>query len=64
MDGFLVLGLFSLLAWLGLAILVGKFATDRGQNGAGWFLLALLTSPLIAGILLILLTPPRPPSAY
>ena len=52
------------LVYLGLAMLVGRVALRRGQNGAGWFVLALVTSPLVAGLLLVLLTPPRPPSAY
>lgn len=38
--------------WLGLAVVVGVWAGNRGRNGFGWFLLACLISPLLAGALL------------
>jgi hypothetical protein len=47
-----------LFIWLGFAIVVGIAAPHRGRNGAAWLLLAVVTSPLIAGLLL--LVPPDP----
>lgn len=41
--------------WFIFAIVVGFGASGRGRSGFGWFLLALLISPLLAFILLVLL---------
>lgn len=41
--------------WVGFAIIVGVGANTRGRNGPGWGVLALLISPLIAGLLLLAL---------
>lgn len=41
--------------WLVLAIVVGVIAGSRNRNGFGWFILALVISPLIAGILVLAL---------
>ena len=52
-----------ILFWIGLAIAVGVFASNRGRSGFGWFLLAVLISPLLGGIFLLLaknLTPQIP----
>jgi hypothetical protein len=46
--GFLVL-------YVGLAIVVGVAASSRGRTPGGWFLLALVVSPLIAGLLVLVL---------
>lgn len=43
------------LFWIGFAIVVGVAASNRGRNGAGWGLLAILISPLLAGLLLFVL---------
>ncbi len=40
------------IIWFVLAFVIGVAAERRGRSGFGWFLLALLLSPLIAGILL------------
>jgi hypothetical protein len=46
------------IVWVGLAILVGYAAsTHRNRIGAGWFFLALIISPLLAGIILAVLRP-------
>lgn len=45
-----------LIAWPLFALLVGILASNRGRSGVGWFFLALLISPLIAGILVLLLS--------
>ena len=41
--------------WIGIAIVVGVGAHGRGRSGFGWFLLAIFLSPLIAGLLLVVL---------
>jgi hypothetical protein len=43
------------LVYLGLAVVVGVAANTRGRSGLGWFLLALLISPLISGLLALAL---------
>ncbi|ARP89801.1 hypothetical protein CAL14_05455 [Bordetella genomosp. 9] len=40
-------------AWLILSAVVGKLAATRGRSSAGWFLLALAVSPVIAGLFLL-----------
>ena len=44
-----------LLAWGFFAILVGILAPRFGRSSFGWFMLALIISPLFAGLLLICL---------
>ncbi|ODS01542.1 hypothetical protein AUC71_03100 [Methyloceanibacter marginalis] len=41
-----------IVLWLGLAVAIGAIASNKGRNFFGWFLLSLLLSPLIAGVLL------------
>lgn len=41
--------------WVLLAIVVGYAGSTRGRSGFGWFLLALLISPLIAAFVLMLI---------
>jgi hypothetical protein len=43
------------LVLLGLAIVVGIAASVRGRNGVGWFFLAVVITPLIAGLLVLVL---------
>jgi hypothetical protein len=38
--------------WLGFCVLVGYLADKKGRSGGGWFFLALIISPLLAGIAL------------
>jgi hypothetical protein len=46
------------LFWIGLSIAVGMFAEiRRNRSGVGWFLLALLTSPLLAFAFCAILEP-------
>ena len=42
----------GLLFWFGLAVAVGVWASNRGRHGFGWFLLACLISPILAGVFL------------
>jgi len=39
--------------WFLFAIAVGMIASSRGRSGFGWFILACLISPLLAGIILL-----------
>ena len=42
-----------LLAWFGLSVAVGIFATTKGHSGFGWFIIACAISPLVGGILVL-----------
>lgn len=52
------------LVWVGLCAVVGYAASQRGRNGIGWFLLALVISPLIAGLLVLVMRPTQAPLVY
>lgn len=41
--------------WFLLAIACGIFADRKGRSGVAWFFIAMLASPLIAGIFLLAL---------
>ncbi len=43
-----------ILTWLVFCVLVGIWAARRDRNAIGWGLLAFVISPLIAGILLLI----------
>lgn len=43
------------LLWVGSAIIVGVAGASRGRSGFGWFLLACIISPLLAGLLVLAL---------
>lgn len=47
----------TVLIWLALSIAVGVGATRRGRIGVVWFLISIVTSPLLA-LLLLLVFPP------
>lgn len=53
------------VVWLFFAALVGWAAGTKGRNGFGWFFIAILISPLIAAIIVLLVprvaTPAIPP---
>lgn len=42
--------------WLGLAAGVGFLANSRGRSGIGWFLFAVLLSPLIGLIIVLIMS--------
>jgi hypothetical protein len=50
-----------LILWLGFSVAVGLAANSRGRDGVGWFFVAALLSPLIAGLFVLAL--PSPASA-
>jgi hypothetical protein len=41
--------------YFALAVIVGVAANTRGRSGLGWFMLALIISPLISGLLVLAL---------
>ena len=47
--------LFAIGLWIALSSVVGLAASTRGRDGGGWFVLALVISPLIAGLLVLAL---------
>jgi hypothetical protein len=59
------------LFYLGLAVVVGVAANTRGRSGFGWFLLSLLITPVITGLLVLALprvgqiaAPPQPDRSF
>jgi hypothetical protein len=55
--------IFIWLTLIALSIVVGVAANTRGRSGGGWFLLSMLISPLIAGLLVLALPSRRPGSS-
>lgn len=47
------------IGWFVFSVVVGVIASSRGRSGIGWTLLALLLSPLIIGLLVIVLPSKR-----
>jgi hypothetical protein len=41
-----------LIICIPLSLIISKLATEKGRSGGNWFLLSMLFSPIIAGILL------------
>ena len=50
-----MLGFSLFFFWFGFSIVVGVAANTRGRTGFGWFLLAIVISPLLAGLLVLAL---------
>jgi hypothetical protein len=46
-------GVLLFVVWAVFAIVVGIGAKAKGRSGFGWFLLALLISPLVAGLIIL-----------
>lgn len=42
-----------LVLWFILSLVIGAAANSKGRNPAGWFLLSILLSPLLAGLFLL-----------
>jgi hypothetical protein len=51
------------LLWIAFAVAIGVAANARGRSGVGWFFLAVVVSPLIAGFLVAVLPSLRDGSA-
>ena len=49
------------LIWVGFAVWIGSTAERRGYSGLLWFGLAIFTTPVIALVLLALITPRQGP---
>jgi hypothetical protein len=47
--------LILLLLWIVLAFVVAFGARNRGRSGVIWFILAILFSPILVGIILLIL---------
>lgn len=43
--------------WIGLSVIVAVYASRVGRSGIGWFLLAFIISPILAGLLCLVLGP-------
>jgi hypothetical protein len=55
---------FLLFFWLGFSAVVSEAAGKRNRSSFGWFLLALMISPLLAGLLVLALGKGRPKTVY
>jgi len=44
-----------LFIWLFFALLVGLLASSKGRSFLGWLLLAIIISPLLAGLLVLVI---------
>jgi hypothetical protein len=55
MGGFVVLFL-----WVVISVIVGVAGNSRGRNGAGWFFVSMLLSPVLALLLLLVFPPLKP----
>lgn len=53
-----------LIVYVLLAIVVGVAANARGRSGGGWFLLAIVISPIIAGLLVLVMNRVSPPNVF
>ena len=53
--------LWPVVFWLALAFIVGLIANMRGRDGIGWFALAILISPFLAGLLVVIFAPKPSP---
>jgi hypothetical protein len=56
MQHFMQGGMMELfLFWFIFAVVIGVAASSRGRSGLGWWLLAMIISPVLALVLLVLL---------
>ncbi len=46
--------MWIVLLWIVLAFVVAAGAANRGRDSTGWFLLAIVLSPLLAGLMLLI----------
>ena len=51
----IILGIFILIIWIIIPSLIAKAAREKGRSYAGFFILSILFSPLIGGLILLLL---------
>ena len=43
-----------IIFWLVVSLIVGLFASSNGRSGLGYFLLSIIISPLLAGIIVLI----------
>jgi hypothetical protein len=55
--------MWFVVIWIIFAFAVAVGASNRGRSGIGWFLLACVISPPLAGLLMVILGSPRPDPA-
>lgn len=48
------------LVWIFFSVIVGMIASNKNRSGFGYFLLALVISPILAGILVLVLSNEKP----
>ena len=53
------MGFGIFIFWLALAILVGIYASSRGRSGVGFFFIAVVLSPLVGFIIVLVVAPIR-----
>ncbi len=58
MEQFVLLFFVAGLFWVGIAVAVGLLGERRGSSGLLWFALAIFASPIVALILLLIVTQP------
>lgn len=46
-----------LVGWFLFSIIVGMYAHSKGRSGIGFFLLSMITSPLVGGIVAMVVRP-------
>jgi hypothetical protein len=56
-GGFVLYFLFVFGVWIGIAVLTGIYASNRGRSGIGWFFISLFI-PILAFIIVALAGPP------
>ena len=57
MEAFALIAFAAGLLWVGMAVAVGLLGERRGSSGLLWFALSIFTTPVVALILLLILTP-------
>ena len=45
------------IIWIGLALIIGAYANSKGHSFVGFFLLAVILSPLLAGLIELIRAP-------
>src|ERR1700733_10490480 len=55
--------LFVAAAWFILSFVIGSAANQRGRSAVGWFLVSIFTTPLLAGVFLLLFPSLRDPAS-
>jgi len=43
-----------IIFWLVISLIVGLFASNNGRSGLGYFLLSIIISPLLAGVIVLI----------